>query len=57
MSLRTVLCECSIYTCDIIRDKCIFKNLFIGFGPDVTLSVSYGPNHSLELISTEIVCF
>ena len=41
--LRTVLCERSIYTRDIFRDTRIVKNHFRGFGPDVTLSVRYGP--------------
>ena len=35
---------------DIFRDTRIVKNKFRGVGPDVTLSVSYGPNHGLELI-------
>ena len=55
-SLRTVLRESSIYTRNIFRNTRIFKNLFRGFGPDVTLSVSYRPNHGLELIPTELVC-
>ena len=27
----------------------------MGFGPDVTLSVGYGPNHGLELIPTVVM--
>ena len=53
-SLRTDLCESSIYTRDILRDSHIVKNYFRGFGPDVTLSVSYGPYPGLELIPTEL---
>ena len=32
----------------------LVKNLFGGFGPDVTLSFSYGPNHDLKLIPTVV---
>ena len=45
----------SIYTCDIFRDTHIVKILFRGFGPDMTLSVSYGPNQGLELIPTDLI--
>ena len=34
--------------------RALLKNKFRGFGPDMTLSVSYGPNPGLELIPTVI---
>ena len=52
MSVDTVLFESSIHTCDIFRDTRIVKKQFRGFGPDVTLSVSYGPNYCLKPIPT-----
>ena len=52
--ISTVVCKSSIYTRGIFRDTRIFKIYFKGFGPDVTLSVRYGPNHGLGLITTEL---